>query len=707
MATSPSWPSWRRRLAAADSDGTLRLTAEGLARADAIGPWLFSAAVRRDGRPTSCDEARYPVSRTARELQLRLRLLPVCQAQGLRAALAADRAAWRRFVDWARAQPATDQLGVLVTPWGEALIRRWYQDGLAELSRLPQITRAAVQTNLSAPLDWIAAADPIAPRAVVHATTRRGPRSRRSSPRAATARRRRRAATASASSASASITPRPRARCAPPLPAEIYVWINAVKAIAYAADEIAAWQAIDPLFALNLPALAEPGPARAAPASERSPSTATARCGAATSSRSRSATSTTPAGAPRWCRARARNRLPLPHRLRPPRLPRARQGVRDRPARASAGARGAPRAGLRLPIVGCAIAAAGSASRRRRGHRGTRFGRRSPNALPSITRCAANPGSNIRSTPTWNAPLARWTARQLAIAASHAAAATAARSAVEVAAQPAEVQVGDRVGRCRAPRRTPARRRSRARAVEVAAREPGLGDRALDLRALAEQEAERAIEPAARPVDPLDPPACCSARRRCPRPWSSRARPLARWTNTARHAAEPDGQLDEHARPAGAAHPRAQLVRIADIVAGQRVGHRDAERAPLARGGALVEQLGDRGHGGWTTRSSGRRGAIAAVDLVEHGENPRCCWRGYRIRPRSQGIAASAAASIAGQPPVARAAASPRRINARSTSSSSPTSRSAGSRRRARARSGAPVPRAPISSRHAITRAAG
>ena len=30
---------------------------------------------------------------------------------------------------------------MLVTPWGEALIRRWYQDGLAELSHLPQITR--------------------------------------------------------------------------------------------------------------------------------------------------------------------------------------------------------------------------------------------------------------------------------------------------------------------------------------------------------------------------------------------------------------------------------------------------------------------------------------------------------------------------------------------------------------------------------------
>ena len=35
------------------------------------------------------------------------------------------------------------------------------------------------------------------------------------------------------------------------LPAETYVWINAVKALAYTADELAAWAAIDPLFPIN------------------------------------------------------------------------------------------------------------------------------------------------------------------------------------------------------------------------------------------------------------------------------------------------------------------------------------------------------------------------------------------------------------------------------------------------------------------------
>jgi len=173
---------------------------------------------------------------------------PFAKRKDSRAQLAIDRAAWRRFVAWAAAQPATDQLGVLVTPWGEALIRRWYQDGLAELSRLPQITRAAVQTNLSAPLDWIAAADPdrLALWCTYHpawttldafvAQCRRldGAGVRYSV--GVVGQREHHAAAVALRAA---------------LPAETYVWINAVKALAYTAEELAAWEAIDPLFRLN------------------------------------------------------------------------------------------------------------------------------------------------------------------------------------------------------------------------------------------------------------------------------------------------------------------------------------------------------------------------------------------------------------------------------------------------------------------------
>lgn len=74
------------------------------------------------------------------------------------AELAHDRACLERFVGWAGGRTA-DTLGVLFTPWGEALVRRWYQDALATLTRLPHVCRAAVQTNLSCKLDWVEPCD--------------------------------------------------------------------------------------------------------------------------------------------------------------------------------------------------------------------------------------------------------------------------------------------------------------------------------------------------------------------------------------------------------------------------------------------------------------------------------------------------------------------------------------------------------------------
>lgn len=65
-----------------------------------------------------------------------------------------DEAQVRRFVAWAAAREK-DRLGVFFTPWGEALVRPWYQDAIAELSRLPQVQRVAIQTNLSCRLDWV------------------------------------------------------------------------------------------------------------------------------------------------------------------------------------------------------------------------------------------------------------------------------------------------------------------------------------------------------------------------------------------------------------------------------------------------------------------------------------------------------------------------------------------------------------------------
>jgi MoaA/NifB/PqqE/SkfB family radical SAM enzyme len=68
--------------------------------------------------------------------------------------LAHDRACLERFVGWVGSRSA-DTIGVLFTPWGEALVRRWYQDALATLTRWPHVCKADIQTNLSCKLDWL------------------------------------------------------------------------------------------------------------------------------------------------------------------------------------------------------------------------------------------------------------------------------------------------------------------------------------------------------------------------------------------------------------------------------------------------------------------------------------------------------------------------------------------------------------------------
>ncbi|WP_327071791.1 STM4011 family radical SAM protein [Kitasatospora sp. NBC_01250] len=74
--------------------------------------------------------------------------------------LRADRAALARFAGWAAAAGQQgDTLALLFTPWGEGLVRSWYRDTLARLSRLPHIRRVAIQTNLSCRTDWLAEAD--------------------------------------------------------------------------------------------------------------------------------------------------------------------------------------------------------------------------------------------------------------------------------------------------------------------------------------------------------------------------------------------------------------------------------------------------------------------------------------------------------------------------------------------------------------------
>ena len=118
----------------------LRLTDDGLAHADAIGPWLFSAggagARWREYAPAMNLD---PLPRPAGELQLRLPVLPVRQAAGQPGAAARRprRAGALRRLGHGATRTRTSASSVLFTPWGEALTRPLVpRRAWCELSRL-------------------------------------------------------------------------------------------------------------------------------------------------------------------------------------------------------------------------------------------------------------------------------------------------------------------------------------------------------------------------------------------------------------------------------------------------------------------------------------------------------------------------------------------------------------------------------------------
>jgi hypothetical protein len=82
---------------------------------------------------------------------------PFAKRTDSRQALAHDAACLDRFTDWVELR--RDTVGVLFTPWGEALIRPAYQAALARLSHMPNVRRAAIQTNLSCKLDFVERCD--------------------------------------------------------------------------------------------------------------------------------------------------------------------------------------------------------------------------------------------------------------------------------------------------------------------------------------------------------------------------------------------------------------------------------------------------------------------------------------------------------------------------------------------------------------------
>ncbi|WP_159887343.1 STM4011 family radical SAM protein [Paenibacillus puerhi] len=75
--------------------------------------------------------------------------------------LAKDRAQLQTFVHWVRLQAELGhRISVFFNPYGEGLTHSWYREAITELSRMDHVDKVAIQTNLSARLDWTDAVNP-------------------------------------------------------------------------------------------------------------------------------------------------------------------------------------------------------------------------------------------------------------------------------------------------------------------------------------------------------------------------------------------------------------------------------------------------------------------------------------------------------------------------------------------------------------------
>jgi hypothetical protein len=173
---------------------------------------------------------------------------PFAKKVDSRADLALDRAALERFVTWI-ADRTNDRVSILFTPWGEGLIRRWYQDALVSLSHMTHVDRASIQTNLSCDFGWAerARSERLALWATYHPewTDRAKYVAKVRSLRAL------------GISVSCGVVGFRRfadeiERLRDDLPSDVYLWINAAKSSErYAEDDIARFERIDPLFRTN------------------------------------------------------------------------------------------------------------------------------------------------------------------------------------------------------------------------------------------------------------------------------------------------------------------------------------------------------------------------------------------------------------------------------------------------------------------------
>jgi hypothetical protein len=176
---------------------------------------------------------------------------PFAKRQENQRELADDREALERFVTWVGLQQSHGhELSVFFTPWGEALIRRWYQQALVRLTRMPHVRKAAIQTNLTSSLEWVNACD--LSKLALWCSYHPGETTRDRFLGQC------RSLTAAGARYSVGIVGlkeylREAYTLRMALPPGVYLWINAIKRVEdyYTVAETDAFAAIDPLFAVN------------------------------------------------------------------------------------------------------------------------------------------------------------------------------------------------------------------------------------------------------------------------------------------------------------------------------------------------------------------------------------------------------------------------------------------------------------------------
>jgi len=78
---------------------------------------------------------------------------PFAKTNNTKEELADDAQKLARFVAWVASRK--EEMEILFAPWGEALIRKYYQDALTTLSHLPNVRKVTIQTNLTCRTAWM------------------------------------------------------------------------------------------------------------------------------------------------------------------------------------------------------------------------------------------------------------------------------------------------------------------------------------------------------------------------------------------------------------------------------------------------------------------------------------------------------------------------------------------------------------------------